>query len=241
MILNVNIDHIATLRNARGGSEPDVLEAALISEKAGAMGIVCHLREDRRHIKDADVYQLKENISTRLNFEMAMYDDIIALALDVVPHVVTIVPEGRQELTTEGGLNVISVQQELIALCDKMHSKGIEVSLFIEPDKTQVELAKSVGADMVELHTGTFANLTETNRRNGELIRINEATLYADSIGLRIAAGHGLNLVNTADVAKIRQIHELSIGHSIISNSIKYGLAETVKKFVQIIENNSSN
>lgn len=238
MILNVNIDHVATLRNARGGSEPDVLEAALIAEKAGAKGIVCHLREDRRHIKDADVYQLKKNISTRLDLEMAMYDDIIALALDVVPDLVTIVPEGRQELTTEGGLDVFSVQHDLIALCDKMHSKGIEVSLFIEPDKTQVEIAKSVGADMVELHTGTYANLTETSRKNGELIRINEATLYADSIGLKVAAGHGLNLDNTADIAKIKQIHELSIGHSIISNSINYGLEETVKKFIRIIESN---
>lgn len=238
MILNVNIDHVATLRNARGGNEPDVLEAALIAEKAGAKGIVCHLREDRRHIKDADVYQLKNNISTRLDLEMAMYDDIIALALDVVPDLVTIVPEGRQELTTEGGLDVFAIQNDLIVLCDKMHSKGIKVSLFIEPDKTQVEIAKSVGADMVELHTGTYANLIEVNRKNGELIRINEATLYADSIGLKVAAGHGLNLENTADITKIKQIHELSIGHSIISNSIKYGLEETVKKFIRIIESN---
>jgi pyridoxine 5-phosphate synthase len=236
MILNVNIDHVATLRNARGGTEPEVLEAALIAESAGAQGIVCHLREDRRHIKDTDVYTLKNNISTRLDLEMAMYDDIIAIALDVVPDLVTIVPEGRQELTTEGGLDVISVQHELITLCKKMHDKGIEVSLFIEPDKTAVEIAKSVGADMVELHTGTYANLTELSRQNGELIRINEATLFADSIGLKVAAGHGLNLDNTANIAKIKQIHELSIGHSIISNSIKYGLEATVKKFITIIE-----
>lgn len=239
MILNVNIDHVATLRNARGKKEPDVLEAALIAEAAGAKGIVCHLREDRRHIKDADVYLLKNNISTLLNFEMAMYDDIIALALDVVPHVVTIVPEGRLELTTEGGLNVLAVQHELITLCKKMHDKGIKVSLFIEPDKTAVEIAKSVGADMVELHTGTYANLSdETSRQNGELIRINEATLFAKSLGLRVAAGHGLNLDNTAAVAKIREIDELSIGHSIISNSLKYGLEATVKKFISIIEAN---
>lgn len=239
MILNVNIDHVATLRNARGKKEPDVLEAALIAEAAGAKGIVCHLREDRRHIKDADVYLLKNNISTLLNFEMAMYDDIIALALDVVPHVVTIVPEGRLELTTEGGLNVLAVQHELITLCKKMHDKRIKVSLFIEPDKTAVEIAKSVGADMVELHTGTYANLSdETSRQNGELIRINEATLFAKSLGLRVAAGHGLNLDNTAAVAKIREIDELSIGHSIISNSLKYGLEATVKKFISIIEAN---
>lgn len=238
MILNVNIDHVATLRNARGTSEPDVLEAALISEAAGAKGIVCHLREDRRHIKDADVYNLKNNISTLLNFEMAMYDDIIALALDVVPHVVTIVPEGRQELTTEGGLDVIAVQHELITLCKKMHDKGINVSLFIEPDKTQVEIAKSVGADMVELHTGTYANLIEPSRQNGELIRINEATLFASSLGMRVAAGHGLNLDNTSAIAKIKEIDEISIGHSIISNSIKYGLEATVKKFISIIESN---
>ena len=239
MILNVNIDHVATLRNARGKKEPDVLEAALIAEAAGAKGIVCHLREDRRHIKDADVYLLKNNISTLLNFEMAMYDDIIALALDVVPHVVTIVPEGRLELTTEGGLNVLAVQHELITLCKKMHDKRIKVSLFIEPDKTAVEIAKSVGADMVELHTGTYANLSdETSRQNGELIRINEATLFAKSLGLRVAAGHGLNLDNTAAVAKIREIDELNIGHSIISNSLKYGLEATVKKFISIIEAN---
>ena len=238
MILNVNIDHVATLRNARGGDEPNVLEAALIAEKAGAKGIVCHLREDRRHIKDRDVYDLKENVK-RLDLEMAMYDDIIELALDVKPELVTIVPEGRQELTTEGGLDVLSNQHSLMILCDKMHNKGIEVSLFIEPDKTQVEIAKKVGADMVELHTGNYANLEEKNRRNGELLRINEATLFAESIGLKIAAGHGLNLENTSDIAKIRQINELSIGHSIISNSIKYGLEETVKKFLDII--NSQN
>lgn len=238
MILNVNIDHVATLRNARGGTEPDVLEAALICEAAGAKGIVCHLREDRRHIKDADVYSLKNNISSLLNFEMAMYDDIISLALDVIPHVVTIVPEGRQELTTEGGLNVLAVQHELITLSKKMHDKGIKVSLFIEPDKTAVEIAKSVGADMVELHTGNYANIIEPSRKNGELIRINEATLYAKSIGLRVAAGHGLTLDNTVDVAKIRSIDELSIGHSIISNSLKYGLETTVKKFISIIESN---
>lgn len=238
MILNVNIDHVATLRNARGGEEPNVVEAALIAEKAGAKGIVCHLREDRRHIRDEDVYELKKNIKTRLDLEMAMHNDIIEIALEVVPTLVTIVPEGRHELTTEGGLDVIAIQHNLLTLCEKMHKKGIEVSLFIEPDKTQVQLAKNVGADMVELHTGNYANLTEINRKNGELIRINEATLFAKSIGLKVAAGHGLTLENTPAIAKIREIDELSIGHSIISNSIKYGLSETVKKFVQIIESN---
>lgn len=236
MILNVNIDHVATLRNARGGNEPDVIEAALIAEKSGAKGIVCHLREDRRHIKDADVYKLRENISTRLDLEMAMREEIIKIALDLMPDLVTIVPEGRQELTTEGGLDVFPLQHDLNTLCKKMHDKGIEVSLFIEPDKTQVELAKNVGSDMVELHTGTYANLTEESRKNGELIRINEATLFAKSIGLKVAAGHGLTLANTPQIAQIREIDELSIGHSIISNSIKYGLAETVKKFLQIID-----
>lgn len=235
MILNVNIDHIATLRNARGGAEPNVLEAALIAEKAGAKGIVCHLREDRRHIKDSDVYELKKNISTALNFEMAMYDDIIDIALDVVPEVVTIVPEGRQELTTEGGLDVMSTQHQLMELCNKMHSKGIKVSLFIEPDKTQVELAKKVGADMIEIHTGNYANIEEESRKNGELIRINESALFAKSLGLRVAAGHGLNLENTAPIAKIKEIDELSIGHSIIANSVKYGLENTVTKFIDII------
>lgn len=235
MILNVNIDHIATLRNARGGAEPNVLEAALLAEKAGAKGIVCHLREDRRHIKDSDVYDLKKNISTALNFEMAMYDDIIDIALDVLPEVVTIVPEGRQELTTEGGLDVMSLQHQLMGLCSKMHSKNIKVSLFIEPDKTQVELAKNIGADMIEIHTGNYANIEEESRRNGELIRINESALFAKSLGLRVAAGHGLNLENTAPIAQIKEIDELSIGHSIIANSVKYGLENTVAKFIDII------
>ncbi len=238
MILNVNIDHVATLRNARGGTEPNVLEAALLAEKAGAKGIVCHLREDRRHIKDDDVYELKKHIKSPLNFEMAMYDDIIAVALDVVPAVVTIVPEGRQELTTEGGLDVMSLQQELVELCKKIHEKSIKVSLFIEPDKTQVELSKKVGADMVEIHTGNYANIEEESRKNGELIRINEAALFAKSLGMGVVAGHGLNLDNTAAVAKIREIDELSIGHSLISNSLIYGLENTVAKFVEIIDSN---
>lgn len=238
MILNVNIDHIATLRNARGGTEPNVLEAALLAEKAGAKGIVCHLREDRRHIKDEDVYNLKKNIGTLLNFEMAMYDDIINIAMDVKPEVVTIVPEGRQELTTEGGLDVMSLQHKIIELCEKMHSNNIKVSLFIEPDKTQVELAKKVGADMVEIHTGNYANIEEESRKNGELIRINEAALFAKSLDLRVAAGHGLNLENTAPIAQIKEIDELSIGHSIIANSITHGLENTVAKFIEIIDSN---
>jgi pyridoxine 5-phosphate synthase len=238
MILNVNIDHIATLRNARGGAEPNVLEAALIAEKSGAKGIVCHLREDRRHIKDEDVYNLKKNVGTSLNFEMAMYDDIINIAMDVKPEVVTIVPEGRQELTTEGGLDVMSLQHKIIELCKKMHSNNIKVSLFIEPDKTQVELAKKVGADMVEIHTGNYANIEEESKKNGELIRINEAALFAKSLGLRVAAGHGLNLENTTPIAQIKEIDELSIGHSIIANSIKHGLENTVAKFIEIIAQN---
>src|SRR6056300_1306568 len=238
MILNMNIDHIATLRNARGGAEPNVLEAALIAEKSGAKGIVCHLREDRRHIKDEDVYNLKKNVGTSLNFEMAMYDDIINIAMDVKPEVVTIVPEGRQELTTEGGLHVMSLQHKIIELCKKMHSNNIKVSLFIEPDKTQVELAKKVGADMVEIHTGNYANIEEESKKNGELIRINEAALFAKSLGLRVAAGHGLNLENTTPIAQIKEIDELSIGHSIIANSIKHGLENTVAKFIEIIAQN---
>ena len=233
MILNVNIDHVATLRNARGGNEPDVLEAALIAEKAGAKGIVCHLREDRRHIKDADVYQLKKNISTRLDLEMAMYDDIIAIALDVVPHLVTIVPEGRQELTTEGGLDVAGGFDHLVRYTDELRAKNIRVSLFVDPDPKQIEASAKLGADIVELHTGAYCEAHEVRdmaKRDVELERVREAAILGDALGLEMHAGHGLTFDTVESVAALPQLHELNIGHFLIGEAIFLGLPAAIRE-----------
>lgn len=235
MILNVNVDHVATLRNARGEGEPNVVEAALIAEKSGAGGIVCHLREDRRHIRDEDVYALRDNISTRLDLEMANDEEIIKIALDVVPELVTIVPEKREELTTEGGLDVFSNAESLKKLIDRMHNKNIEVSLFIEADSKQIEKSAEIGADLVEIHTGTYANLKDKEEIKKELKRIETAVELSNSHGMKVAAGHGLNLQNTHAIALIPGINELSIGHSLISNSIFLGLDRTIDKFLKLM------
>lgn len=235
MILNVNVDHVATLRNARDEGEPNVVEAALIAEKSGAGGIVCHLREDRRHIRDEDVYALRDNISTRLDLEMANDEEIIKIALDVVPELVTIVPEKREELTTEGGLDVISNAESLKKLIDRMHNKNIEVSLFIEADSKQIEKSAEIGADLVEIHTGTYANLKDKEEIKKELKRIETAVDLSNSHGMKVAAGHGLNLQNTHAIALIPGINELSIGHSLISNSIFLGLDRTIDKFLKLM------
>lgn len=235
MILNVNVDHVATLRNARDEGEPNVVEAALIAEKSGAGGIVCHLREDRRHIRDEDVYALRDNISTRLDLEMANDEEIIKIALDVVPELVTIVPEKREELTTEGGLDVFSNAESLKKLIDRMHNKNIEVSLFIEADSKQIEKSAEIGADLVEIHTGTYANLKDEEEIKKELKRIETAVDLSNSHGMKVAAGHGLNLQNTHAIALIPGINELSIGHSLISNSIFLGLDRTIDKFLKLM------
>lgn len=235
MNLNVNIDHIATLRNARGGAEPDPIAGAILAEIAGATGIVAHLREDRRHIKDNDIKRLRESIQTRLDLEMAATDEIINFALDIKPELVTIVPEKRMELTTEGGLDVLKDIDRFRILCDKMHSKNIEVSFFIEPDISQIDACSEIGADMVELHTGKYAEANDEKLRIKLAKDIEIASNYAVNKGLNVAAGHGLNYFNVSKVAAIDSIREYSIGHSIISRSIFVGMTQAVKEMLEIL------
>ena len=233
--LNVNIDHIATLRQARGGQEPDPVTGAVNAELAGASGIVCHLREDRRHVNDRDVKALREVIQTKMDLEMAANEEIIKIALETKPELVTIVPEKRQELTTEGGLNVAADTDKYYSLCDRMHSKDIEVSYFIEPDEMQIDACVKANADMVELHTGTYANAISRKDIDFELNRIINAAQYAHKAGLMVAAGHGLNYINTKPMCYIHEMHELSIGHSIMARAIHVGLTQAVKEMIELI------
>ncbi|HRS01768.1 MAG TPA: pyridoxine 5'-phosphate synthase [Bacteroidota bacterium] len=235
--LNVNIDHIATVRNARGGVEPDPVAAAIISELAGASGIVSHLREDRRHVNERDVHLLREVIQTKFDLEMAATDEIIAIALDLKPDLVTIVPEKRQELTTEGGLDVLASSKKLSEMTKMMHDKGIKVSLFIEPNVMSIEQSIGVGADMVELHTGFYANAKSKMEREEELGNLIAASEFAFQNGLKVAAGHGLNYQNTQQICKIPHINELSIGHSIIARAVFKGLEQAVKDMLELIRN----
>lgn len=236
MRLCINIDHIATLRNARGGAEPDPVAAAVACEKAGADGIVVHLREDRRHIKDADVWKLREIITTKLDLEMGATDEIVAIALQVVPDLVTLVPEKRQELTTEGGLDVISHKEKLRAVIDQFHSKNIPVSLFIDPVLKQIETAKSIGADMIEIHTGEYAETKESVAAELLLKIIRQAAIAGKEFGLGVNAGHGLNYMNVSPVASISAIDEMSIGHSIISRAAFVGLTHAVKEMSLLVQ-----
>lgn len=232
--LGVNIDHTATLRQARMGVEPDVLQAALVAEKAGADGITVHLREDRRHIQDSDVYNIKKHISIPLNLEMACSEDIINIACDVLPNTCTIVPEKRMEITTEGGLDAVGQYDNVAVAVKKLQSKGIEVSLFIEPDNKQIDAAKKMGAEYIEIHTGLYANTTGQKQLD-ELERIKNATLYAHNLGLIVNAGHGLNYENTKAVAEIPFMNEFNIGHSIISRALFRGLYDAVCEMKNII------
>lgn len=232
--LGVNIDHTATLRQARMGVEPDVLQAALVAEKAGADGITVHLREDRRHIQDSDVYNIKKHISIPLNLEMACSEDIINIACDVLPNTCTIVPEKRMEITTEGGLDAVGQYDNVAAAVKKLQSKGIKVSLFIEPDNKQIGAAKKMGAEYIEIHTGLYANTTGQKQLD-ELERIKNATLYAHNLGLIVNAGHGLNYENTKAVAEIPFMNEFNIGHSIISRALFSGLYDAVCEMKNII------
>lgn len=226
--LGVNIDHVATLRQARGEKEPNPIEAASICEMAGADSIVCHLREDRRHINDNDLRLLRKSLKTKLNLEMSIQKEIVDIALEVKPNQATLVPERRQELTTEGGLDVVSQGKKIKAVVSALKSKGIVVSLFIEPDKKQIEKASEVGADFIELHTGKYSRSQTGKEFKQRLNELVEATRFAIDIGLRVNAGHGLNYQNVSAVAKIEQIEELNIGHSIISRAVFVGLKQAV-------------
>lgn len=232
--LGINVDHVATLRQARGGIEPDPVLAARIVESAGADSIVVHLREDRRHIQDRDLKILRKTVTTRLNLEMSTAKEIINIALKIRPDQATLVPERRQELTTEGGLDVIKFKPKIKKAVEKLKSKEISVSLFIDPIKKQIKCAKDVKADSIELHTGRYANAKNKKLKNKYLKELIEATNYAKEIGLIVNAGHGLNYQNTQAVAKIPGIEELNIGHSIISYALSKGLYQAVCEMKQL-------
>lgn len=234
MRLAVNIDHVATVREARGGIEPDPVHAAILAELAGADGIVAHLREDRRHINDRDIRALRDVLSTKLDLEMAATTEIIAIALDVVPDLVTLVPEKRQELTTEGGLDVVNHITFYHDVVSMFHDRGIAVSLFIEPDPRQADAAVACKADIIELHTGTYANARTRGEAEAQVIRIRNASEYAHEAGLVVTAGHGLDLRNLPPIVAIPQIEEVSIGHALIGRAVFVGMKQAVEDFVQV-------
>jgi len=232
--LCVNIDHVATLRQARGGYEPDVVEAARVCEQRGASGITVHLREDRRHIQDGDVAALKGVVKGNFNLEMALSDDIILVAKKTIPTQITIVPEKRSELTTEGGLDVAANRLEIGRLIKEFHDLGVAVSLFVEPRTDIVLLSKELGADYVELHTGSYCNATGAAAMT-EMERIYASARAAAAAGIGLNAGHGLNYTNLPPLLKAEGLHELNIGHSIVSRSVFTGLAAAVDEMLRVI------
>ncbi len=234
--LCVNIDHIATVRQARGGIEPDPAKAVRLVEKAGAIGVTIHLREDRRHIQDRDVFIIRKIIKKKLNLEMSINPDIVNIALKVKPDEVTIVPEKRKELTTEGGLDIKKNFKNLKKVIKKLKQKRIVISLFINPDIKQIELARKVGADYIEIHTGKYADAKSERYRKYELKKIIKAAYFAHSIGLKVNAGHGLNYKNVKPIAKIPVIEDLNIGHSIISRALMVGLYKAIKDMIKLIK-----
>jgi pyridoxine 5-phosphate synthase len=234
----VNVDHIATLRQARQGTEPDPVAAAVLAELAGAEGIIVHLREDRRHIQDRDLRLLRQTVQTKLNLEMAATDEMQHIALEVKPEITTLVPEKREELTTEGGLEVASRIAFFTEYIGRIKQGNISVSLFVDPDDRQIAASKKAGADWVEVHTGTYANARTDRDRAREFDKIVEAVKLAASLGLRVGAGHGLNYVNVKPIARIPEVEELNIGHSIISRASLVGLERAVRKMIALIGTN---
>ncbi len=233
--LGVNIDHAATVREARKTYEPSPVVAAIVAERAGADSIVCHLREDRRHINDKDLYELKKVVKTRLNLEMSIHPDIVRIAQDVMPHQATIVPERRQEITTEGGLDLTRNKIKLKKAIISLQKKNIPVSLFIDPDCKQIRLANTLGVKIVELHTGGYANAKTPALRERELKRLRDALNFARKAGLCVNAGHGLTYTNVEPVAGIKGIEELNVGHSIISRAVFVGLEQAVREMKRLI------
>ena len=233
--LGVNIDHVATLRQARGGREPDPIGAAFLVELAGADGVVVHLREDRRHIQDRDLILLKETLQTKLNLEMSAEESIAKIALNVRPDLVTLVPERREELTTEGGLAVTEHSDRLQMIITLFHDNGIPVSLFIDPDLDQVRAAHNLKADCIELHTGRYANTRGMKEVQTEFDHLSQAATLGSSLGLGINAGHGLNYQNVNLLTKISEISEFNIGHSIIARSVFVGLERAVRDMKELI------
>ncbi len=235
MRLGVNVDHVATIREARGGLEPDPVTAAHIAELAGAETIVCHLREDRRHINDRDVRLLRETIKTRLDLEMAATEEIIAIALDIIPDLVTLVPERRKELTTEAGLDIIGNRKSLQTTISRFHKKDIAVSLFLDPVEEYIRLARDIDADFIEIHTGEFANARTFDEAEEHLAGIRTAAELARSLDLGVNAGHGLNYSNIKPIIEIPQIEEVSIGHAIVSRAIFTGFERAVREMTELL------
>jgi pyridoxine 5-phosphate synthase len=244
ILLGVNIDHCATLRQARyrdatpavgGAVEPDPVTLAIISERAGADGITVHLREDRRHIQERDVLRLRETIGTRLNLEMACTPEMTAFALKLKPDFVCLVPENRQEVTTEGGLDVVGARDRVRTCVETLGDAGIKVSLFIDPDEPQIELSAKLGAPFVELHTGAYAHGYYTPRRAKELQRLRLGCVRAHDLGMTVNAGHGINYVNIVEVRTLPHLHELNIGHSIMSRALFTGIEEAVREMKRLM------
>ncbi|SDL34574.1 pyridoxine 5'-phosphate synthase [Geoalkalibacter ferrihydriticus] len=234
--LGVNVDHVATVRQARGTVEPDPVTAAALAELAGAGGITVHLREDRRHIQDRDVDVLRQTVRTRLNLEMAATEEMVAIALRTRPDCVTLVPERRAELTTEGGLDVVGQRGLLENPVRRLREAGIFVSLFVDPDLAQVETAQELGADAIEIHTGTYCDAKNTQTRQSELVKIEQAVRLGQQLGLIVHAGHGLNYQNVRPVVALGGIEEFNIGHSIISRAVLVGMDQAVREMLALIE-----
>lgn len=233
--LAVNIDHIATVREARGGVEPDPVAAAVLAELAGAVGIVCHLREDRRHVNDRDVRTLREVVKTKLDLEMAATEEIIDIAVEILPDLVTFVPEKREELTTEGGLNVVDNLHFFTDVVAHMHGNDIAVSFFVEPAVEQIDAVAQAGAEIIELHTGTYANARSVAEEQQEFQRLRHAATHAHSLGLKVTAGHGLNYVNIRQFCSIPEIEEVSIGHALIARAMFTGMERAVRDMVETL------
>jgi pyridoxine 5-phosphate synthase len=234
--LGINIDHVATLRQARGGAEPCPVEAALICEKAGCDSIVAHLREDRRHINDTDIVELRKRIKTRFNLEMSINPEIVDIALKIGPDQVTLVPEKRQELTTEGGLSVIKYKKKLSRIAELFREKGIDVSVFIGTDKKEMQAAIYIGIGTIEIHTGEYSLAKDKKSMDKEFKKIKDSAEYAMSKNIVVNAGHGLNYTNVERIASIKGINELNIGHSIISRAVFTGLYKAVRDINLLIQ-----
>jgi pyridoxine 5-phosphate synthase len=236
MHLGVNIDHVATLRQARREKAPDPIQAAEICEQAGANSIVCHLRQDRRHINDADLKNLRKVVKTKLNLEMSCAREIVDIAREVRPEQATLVPERREEITTEGGLDVATRQREVSAVVKRLNSSGIVVSLFIDPEQSQIKAARDCGVENIELHTGRYANARAESKINLELQQLSQSARFASSLKLNVFAGHGLDYQNAKRIMEIAEIEELNIGHSIIARAVFVGIENAVKEMLNLIK-----
>ena len=235
ILLGVNIDHIATLRNARGTTYPDPVQAAFIAVQAGADGITIHLREDRRHITDRDLMLISQTVQTRLNLEMAVTEEMIEIACQTQPDFCCLVPEKRQEVTTEGGLDVVGNEEKVADAIKRLSLAGIKVSLFIDPDHEQINAADRVGAPFIEIHTGAYADAEDEQAQEKEFVRIRDAVTYAASKGLKVNAGHGLHYHNVQRIAALPELYELNIGHAIIGRAVFSGLAPAVEEMKRLM------